>query len=59
VPCGIQGKAVTSLSQLTGRRVDDVNVKKMILRHFADLFKVEYVKDAKLPESEGQFSYLP
>jgi lipoyl(octanoyl) transferase len=59
VPCGIQGKAVTSISQLTGRRVDDEKVKKMILRHFADLFEVEYVKDAKLPESEGQFSYLP
>lgn len=58
VPCGIQGKAVTSLAQLTGRQVDVEKVKKLILRHFADLFEVEYVKDAKLPESEGQFSYL-
>ena len=38
VPCGIQDKGVTSLSQLLGRTVTLVEVKPKLLKAFADVF---------------------
>lgn len=55
VPCGISDKAVTSLTELTGRKLDINEVKSLILKHFGDVFGVEYITDAKLPEYDGQF----
>jgi len=41
IPCGIKGKAVTSMEAELGEKVDDFEVKKKILKHFKDLFGVE------------------
>lgn len=40
VPCGIPDKAVTSLSKLTGEKVDEQEVKSYIIRHFEQVFEV-------------------
>jgi len=41
VPCGIQGKAVTSLEKELGRNVPFEEVKTKLIVHFADLFEAE------------------
>jgi lipoyl(octanoyl) transferase len=51
VPCGIQDKEVTSLSQLTNKEIDMNEVKKSIVLHFSDVFDA-YLKPAK-SETEG------
>jgi lipoyl(octanoyl) transferase len=44
IPCGIRGKAVTSLHvELGVDRVDEQEVKEKILKHFSDLFESEFV----------------
>lgn len=43
IPCGIKGKAVTSLHVELGREVDEEEVKKKIVHHFAHLFEAEMV----------------
>jgi lipoyl(octanoyl) transferase len=45
IPCGIRGKAVTSLNvELGVEKVDEDEVKAKILNHFALLFEAELVK---------------
>lgn len=41
IPCGIRGKAVTSLEVELGKKVDTEEVKQKILKHFKTLFEVE------------------
>lgn len=42
IPCGIRGKAVTSLNvELGVERVDEAEIKQRILKHFRTLFEVE------------------
>lgn len=41
VPCGISDGNVTSLEKETGRPVDAEDVKKKIVRHFANLFEAQ------------------
>lgn len=42
IPCGIRGKAVTSLNvELGVERVDEAEVKQKILKHFRELFEIE------------------
>lgn len=42
IPCGIRGKAVTSLNVELGiEKVDETEVKQKILKHFRDLFEIE------------------
>ncbi len=41
VPCGIQGKTVTSLEKELGRKVDYAEVKEKIKKHFALIFDCE------------------
>lgn len=42
IPCGIRGKAVTSLNVELGiERVDEAEVKQRILKHFRTLFEIE------------------
>ena len=41
IPCGIRGKAVTSLEVELGKKIDPSQVKEKILCHFKDLFEVE------------------
>lgn len=43
IPCGIKGKAVTSMHAELGREVDEEEVKQKIIKHFADLFEAEMV----------------
>jgi lipoyl(octanoyl) transferase len=43
IPCGIRGKAVTSMQAELGKPIDSKEVKKKILKHFADLFEAEFV----------------
>ena len=44
IPCGIRGKAVTSLNvELGVERVDESEVKSKILNHFKTLFEAEFV----------------
>ena len=40
IPCGIRGKAVTSMEVELGRKVDMEAVKKKVLKHFMALFGV-------------------
>jgi lipoyl(octanoyl) transferase len=39
IPCGIKGKAVTSMHVELGNHVDENEVKEKILRHFQNLFE--------------------
>ncbi len=42
IPCGIKGKAVTSLNVELGKQtVDEAEVKEKLLNHFANLFEAE------------------
>jgi lipoyl(octanoyl) transferase len=43
VPCGIQGKAVTSLEKELGRKVDYAEVKQKIKLHFENVFDCDLV----------------
>jgi lipoyl(octanoyl) transferase len=44
IPCGIRGKAVTSLHvELGVDKVDEAEVKEKLLKHFADLFESEFL----------------
>ena len=43
IPCGIRGKAVTSLNvELGVEKVDEAQVKDRILKHFAQLFECDF-----------------
>lgn len=43
VPCGIQGKTVTSLEKELGKKLDYQEVKNKIKKHFANIFDCEMV----------------
>ncbi|WP_047416462.1 lipoyl(octanoyl) transferase LipB [Cellulophaga sp. Hel_I_12] len=44
IPCGIKGKAVTSLNVELGKKVVDVEeVKEKLLKHFANLFEAQFI----------------
>jgi len=43
IPCGIKGKAVTSMEAELGKKIDMEEVKAKILKHFTELFEVEFV----------------
>ena len=46
IPCGIRGKAVTSLEVELGKKIEPNGVKDKILTHFKELFEVEtFVSD--------------
>ena len=43
IPCGIRGKAVTSLNVELGMdKVDEAEVKQKLLKHFSELFEAEF-----------------
>ncbi|MDX1640571.1 MAG: lipoyl(octanoyl) transferase LipB [Balneolaceae bacterium] len=58
VPCGIQGKEVTSLSKCAGRHIEEDEVKEKIIKHFGDVFDAEVNKPDSMPDTYAQFSYL-
>jgi lipoyl(octanoyl) transferase len=43
IPCGIRGKAVTSMQVELGQKVDEQEVKAKIQKHFAALFEAAFV----------------
>jgi lipoyl(octanoyl) transferase len=43
IPCGIRGKAVTSMHVELGREVNEEEVKEKILKHFSVLFESSFV----------------
>ena len=43
IPCGIKGKAVTSIAKELKHEVDTTEVKEAILKHFSEIFGVEIV----------------
>lgn len=43
VPCGIRGKAVTSMNVELGREVNEDEVKEKILKHFSELFESSFI----------------
>ncbi len=45
IPCGIKGKAVTSLEVELGRKLDIEEVKQKILKHFAIIFEATFTKE--------------
>lgn len=46
IPCGIRGKAVTSLNvELDVEKVDETEVKEKLLKYFAELFEAEFFKN--------------
>ena len=45
IPCGIKGKAVTSLEVELGRKLDVEEVKQKILKHFATIFEATFIKE--------------
>ena len=46
IPCGIRGKAVTSLNvELGVKEVNEAEVKEKLLKHFETLFEAEFIKE--------------
>ena len=43
IPCGIKGKAVTSLHVELGQTVNEDEVKEKIIKHFAKLFEAKFI----------------
>ena len=50
VPCGIQNRSVSSLSQLSGNEIDVNDVKSMLIKHFSEVFDVEVLSLTGIPE---------
>jgi lipoyl(octanoyl) transferase len=49
IPCGIRGKAVTSMHVELGHAVDESEVKAKIIKHFEVLFEAQLVAKTVLP----------
>ncbi|WP_299253149.1 lipoyl(octanoyl) transferase LipB [uncultured Lacinutrix sp.] len=46
IPCGIRGKAVTSLNVELGKKeIDEAEVKSKLLKHFTTLFEAEFISN--------------
>ena len=43
IPCGIRGKAVTSMHVELGRKVNEEEVKQKIIKHFSVLFESSFI----------------
>ena len=43
VPCGIKGKAVTSMHVELAKEIDKAEVKAKIIKHFSKLFEAEII----------------
>lgn len=41
IPCGIRGKAVTSMEVELGKKISEDEVREKILKHFKELFEIE------------------
>lgn len=43
IPCGIKGKAVTSMEAELGRKIPETEVKQKITKHLAQLFELQFL----------------
>lgn len=50
IPCGIRGKAVTSMHAELGIKLDEAEVKQKIVKYFAQLFEAEIVNTTSANE---------
>lgn len=49
IPCGIEGKAVTSLNVELGKKQVDIDeVEQKLLKHFSELFEAEFIPSLKV-----------
>lgn len=46
IPCGIQGKGVTSLAHLLGEPIDETEAAARVIRNFGEVFEMEMVSEA-------------
>jgi lipoyl(octanoyl) transferase len=56
IPCGIRGKAVTSMHAELGKAIDEAEVKQKILHYFAELFEAEIID--KTTEDNKSLLYI-
>ncbi len=47
--CGIEGKGVTSIRRVLGRKIDESEVEDRLVRHFEEEFGFSKVKESPLP----------
>lgn len=45
IPCGIRGKAVTSMEAELNKKFDIDEVKEKIINHFSNIFEAEFIKE--------------
>jgi lipoyl(octanoyl) transferase len=51
IPCGIRGKAVTSLQvELGVEKVEEEKVKEKIVKHFSNLFEAEFINPISIDQ---------
>ncbi len=43
IPCGITNKGITSLAKELERKIDEIDVKRIILKYFSEVFDSEFV----------------
>ena len=47
IPCGIRDKGVTSLSKLQGEEMDMDEMRKKVIKYFAEVFEMEVLEDER------------
>ncbi len=47
IPCGIRDKGVTSLSELQGKEMDMDQMRKKVIKYFAEVFEMEVLEDER------------
>ena len=55
VPCGIPDKTVTSLQKLTGKEIEQDEIKEKIVFHFKKVFNVSITYKGGLKEAKQKF----
>lgn len=50
IPCGIEGKKVTSLEKIIGEKIDSDRVKNIIMEKFSEIFDVDIQRYSELKE---------
>ncbi len=43
IPCGIKNKGITSLAKELGKKIDETEVKKKIVKYFSEVFKTAFI----------------
>ncbi|AFS77159.1 lipoyl(octanoyl) transferase LipB [Gottschalkia acidurici 9a] len=52
VPCGVQGRGVTTVEKLTGKEVDLEQEKSDLLRYFIEIFNYTSIKEVTIDDLE-------